>query len=322
MWKRSLGVAGGTAFLTTSALYSSHADFPVLSASENMFCSSSLRVLSSISDFVHDAILPYSIRSPLFSLYCVSVGVPASERTDFSSYSTLRSFRSRSTYNLNNAINNHEAIIAPIGGTVLATGSVGARGALLETDARTLLGAAERDPLSARGVRVADAGDAASASLRYIVLQPRPCDSLLVIAPSNISELRSRNVSGTLVKTAGRVERAVYSGVWSDGLMAIIAQGGSGRRVNLETEGKARSTVKQGEVVNSDGTVASVVVLFESRDSGFKFEVNEGDVVEPGNRLAGFKPVTSGQDDEEMKLFKDSKKMKTNSYTGRLRRTW
>ncbi len=322
MWKRTLAVAGGTTFLTTSALYSSHADFPVLSVSDNLFWTSSLRVLSSVSNFVHDSTIPKVIRSSFLSLYCTTVGVPASERVDLSSYSTLRSFRLRSTPKSTNTNNNQNAIVAPIGGIVQATGSVGARGALLGTDARTLLGAEERDPLSARGVRVAVAGDAASASLRYIVIRPRPRDSLLVVAPTDLTEIRSRCVSGSLMSVTGRAERMVYSSVWSDGLMAIVAQGGPGRRVKLDSEGSVSNTLKQGQSLSSDGAVASVVLLFESRDDGFKFDVKEGDEIEPGNRIAAFKVVEVGQEDVEMKAFKDKKKKKTESAVGRWRRTW
>lgn len=315
-------ILGGAAGVSATALYSAHAPIPVLSRYDHPITRGTLAFLSGVADTLQDIALP----SPVLGLYCAATGADNCE------YGSIRAFRARPIPQNTNIKGTRDVMLAPISGEILATGSVGTGGAILGTKIRDVLGAEDNDPISARGVRVTqeDIDGYTDYSIRYVQIRPRVSDSLYTLAPTDVTHVRVKTIPGSLSEYSTHLsERAVYSGAWDGGLLALVALSGPGRRHTKQKDVATDVDVARRMPITPAPQAASLIVLFECADDGFVSLVKVGDRVTAGEPLAKVSHIKQASDtnkaitsERELEEYKERRGSTVGKRTGRVRRSW
>lgn len=200
---------------------------------------------------------------------------------------------------------------------------------------REVLGADDKDPLSARGVRVTteDIAGYTDYSLRYVHIRPRMGDSLYTIAPTDVSGVQVRSMGGVYGEfgafgTQTGVERAVYTGTWDGGLLSMVCFSGPGRRHNIQDINDM--DIGRRQPLEPAPQPASLLVVFECADDGLVTLVKAGDGITAGQPLAKVSSMATlsnsnkegSSGTKELDEYKERRQKRGGKEGGRVRRSW
>lgn len=276
-----------------------------------------LNIIGVMTYYASSIPVPTVLRSSVYRSYCRAVGCDALEADkDLSEYTSLAEFFGRGIRQKLRPIEIDAPLVVPCDGIVVGAGPVGAYGSIEVKNQkyriRDLMGAAEREPLAATSVAVADRKESGS-RLWYVVmhLEPRHCHRFS--SPGSWWLLERRHIPGFLLWLKPIIdslytenERVVLLGHWEHGMFAMTAVGAAGRgSIKMDVEDKAfrpyllprnqrisrkdydsPKRLSAGEALGGFRLGSAIVLVFEAPEAGFSFDVKTGDEVKTGQRLA------------------------------------
>ena len=302
--------------------------------------------------------LPHPIRHAVLSRYCQWTGSDASEATlPLDRYTSISSFFAREVKSDLRPCDPEAALVSPADGKVVSCGTVGAYGSItikgIRYPVREILAAKQREPMVMSQVA---GGKRAERGRRrgYIVMGMGRGDCHRFASPTEWKVHVRRHVPGYLLWLNPVVEglyteneRVALLGEWEFGLFTCTAVAAAGKGcISLDCEesllqnalltklGKvstenyaAALELSRGASVGAFQLGSAIVLVFEAPGEGFAFDVQEGDCVRSGQRIAstqqGIRSALAKLD-KAQRVYENNDKVyiSRSSSRGRARRTW